>query len=92
MVCDMVEQPIRIARLAARWLSEGWCRQTIFNLKLPMKQRYAEVRRCLDEIETCLQAASLSYRLAAKQLYHDREEITVYVRLLNGTGSSPPHW
>jgi 23S rRNA (cytidine2498-2'-O)-methyltransferase len=91
MVCDMVEQPIRIARLAARWLCEGWCRQTIFNLKLPMKQRYAEVRRCLDEIETGLQAAGLPYRLAAKQLYHDREEITVYARVLNGAASNPPH-
>ena len=31
--CDMVEQPIRIADLVARWLENGWCRYTIFNLK-----------------------------------------------------------
>ena len=79
MVCDMVEQPMRIARLAARWIGLGWCRHTIFNLKLPMKQRYQEVRRCLDAIAVELQAAGVRYRLACKQLYHDREEVTVYL-------------
>ena len=24
------------------WLREGWCRHTIFNLKLPMKKRWQE--------------------------------------------------
>ena len=79
MVCDMVEQPMRIARLAARWIGQGWCRHTIFNLKLPMKQRYPEVRRCLDAIADELQSAGVRYRLACKQLYHDREEVTVYL-------------
>ena len=42
----------KIARLAAMWIAEGWCRETIFNLKLPMKKRWEEVERCraiLDE-------------------------------------------
>ncbi len=78
MVCDMVEQPIRVARLAAQWLAEGWCRRTIFNLKLPMKKRYAEVRRCLDEVAATLGAAGKQARMRCKQLYHDREEVTVY--------------
>ncbi|HSE12845.1 MAG TPA: 23S rRNA (cytidine(2498)-2'-O)-methyltransferase RlmM, partial [Rudaea sp.] len=50
MVCDMVEQPRHVAELVARWLGDGWCRYAIFNLKLPMKKRYAETMLCLDLI------------------------------------------
>jgi 23S rRNA (cytidine2498-2'-O)-methyltransferase len=78
MVCDMVEQPNRVARLAAQWLASGWCRQAIFNLKLPMKKRYEEVQRCLAIVHEAL--AGMNYLLRCKQLYHDREEVTVYVR------------
>jgi len=79
MVCDIVDQPIRIAELAVRWLDRGWCAHTIFNLKLPMKKRYQEVRRCLAHIAGRLQEAGITYDLACKQLYHDREEVTVYL-------------
>lgn len=79
MVCDIVEQPIRIADLAARWLAQGWCERTIFNLKLPMKKRYQEVRRCLARIDEVLHDAGVAYRVSCKQLYHDREEVTVYL-------------
>ncbi|MEJ2380322.1 MAG: 23S rRNA (cytidine(2498)-2'-O)-methyltransferase RlmM [Gammaproteobacteria bacterium] len=77
MVCDMVEQPGRIADLAARWIERGWCRHTVFNLKLPMKQRYRELRRCLEHIDIRLQSARVPYHMSCKQLYHDREEVTV---------------
>lgn len=80
MVCDIVEQPIRIAELAAQWLAQGWCMQTIFNLKLPMKKRYHEVQRCFAHIAEILNKEGVSYTLACKQLYHDREEVTVYLR------------
>jgi 23S rRNA (cytidine2498-2'-O)-methyltransferase len=50
MVCDVVEQPSRIAKLAADWIARQWCRVTIFNLKLPMKKRYEEVVRCREII------------------------------------------
>ena len=79
MVCDMVEQPIRIAQLAARWLAEGWCQRSIFNLKLPMKKRYEETQRCLEVVRTALDAAGVRYEMACKQMYHDREEVTVFV-------------
>ena len=81
MVCDMVEQPRRIAELVARWFADGWCRHSIFNLKLPMKKRYAETMLCLDLIEGKLAGAGRAVELRAKQLYHDREEITVFCRL-----------
>jgi 23S rRNA (cytidine2498-2'-O)-methyltransferase len=74
MVCDMVESPSRIARLAAGWIEKGWCRETIFNLKLPMKKRWEEVERCRGIIDEALGGGG--YFLRMKQLYHDREEIT----------------
>jgi 23S rRNA (cytidine2498-2'-O)-methyltransferase len=80
LVCDIVEQPVRIAELAARWLVRGWCNRAIFNLKLPMKKRYQEVRRCLARIDSLLRGAGIAYDLSGKQLYHDREEITLYIR------------
>ncbi|WP_312345441.1 23S rRNA (cytidine(2498)-2'-O)-methyltransferase RlmM [Stenotrophomonas acidaminiphila] len=74
MVCDMVEQPRRVAERMATWLREGWCRHAIFNLKLPMKKRWDETRLCLDLFAA---QAGRPLTVRAKQLYHDREEITV---------------
>lgn len=75
MVCDMVEQPSRVAGRMAEWFREGWCRHAIFNLKLPMKKRWQETRLCLDRFAA---QAGKPLTIRAKQLYHDREEITVF--------------
>ncbi|KRG71243.1 23S rRNA (cytidine(2498)-2'-O)-methyltransferase RlmM [Pseudoxanthomonas dokdonensis] len=75
MVCDMVEQPRRVAERMATWFREGWCRHAVFNLKLPMKKRWDETALCLDLFE---QQAGRRLDIRAKQLYHDREEITVF--------------
>ena len=77
MVCDIVESPSRIARVAAKWVAEGWCRETIFNLKLPMKKRWEEVVRCREIIDEVLGGSG--YFLRMKQLYHDREEVTAHL-------------
>ena len=77
MVCDIVESPSRVAHLAARWIAEGWCRETIFNLKLPMKKRWEELLRARDIIDEALGGGG--YFLRMKQLYHDREEVTAYL-------------
>jgi len=74
MVCDMVEQPRRVAERMATWFREGWCRHAIFNLKLPRKKRWDEPRLCLDLFQ---EQAGKPLVVRAKQLYHDREEITV---------------
>jgi len=76
MVSDIVDQPSRIARLAAQWMARKWCRYCIFNLKLPMKKRYEEVCRCRDIIASELGRSETKYSLQIKQLYHDREEVT----------------
>ena len=75
LVCDMVESPVRVAARMAEWFANGWCKRAIFNLKLPMKKRWEETRRCLDLFE---RNAGRPLTIRARQLYHDREEITVY--------------
>lgn len=78
LVCDIVEQPQRVAQLVGRWFAERWCRQAIFNLKLPMKKRHAAVMQARATIEQALPARN--YALQFRQLYHDREEVTGYYR------------
>jgi 23S rRNA (cytidine2498-2'-O)-methyltransferase len=80
MVCDMVEQPGRIAQLVAEWVATGRCKRTIFNLKLPMKRRLEEVGRCRALIEKRLRSVG-PFELRFKHLYHDREEITGYLAM-----------
>ena len=82
MVCDMVESPKRVAARMAQWFREGWCRHAVFNLKLPMKKRWDETRECLALFE---QQSQRPMRIRAKQLYHDREEITVFAMARSST-------
>ncbi|MGI4840153.1 MAG: 23S rRNA (cytidine(2498)-2'-O)-methyltransferase RlmM [Janthinobacterium lividum] len=83
MVCDIVEKPARNAALLETWLGEGLCREAVVNLKLPMKQRYAEVRRLLDRIAEGFKARGIKVAIGCKQLYHDREEVTCHLRRLD---------
>ncbi|NDE16295.1 23S rRNA (cytidine(2498)-2'-O)-methyltransferase RlmM [bacterium] len=87
MVCDVVEQPSRVAKLAAQWIKDGNCRNLVVNLKLPMKQRREEVLKCLDILrEAAASARGASskrpWQFAARQLYHDRREVTVFASSL----------
>ena len=79
LVCDMAERPLHVSRLIARWFTDGHCRNAIFNLKLPMKKRLASVEECVEFLHEKLSQAGIEYQLKAKQLYHDREEITVCI-------------
>ncbi|EKE84871.1 23S rRNA (cytidine(2498)-2'-O)-methyltransferase RlmM [Idiomarina xiamenensis] len=83
LVCDMVEKPARVGELMTAWLLEGYCKEAIFNLKLPMKRRYAAVEEYLERIQHDLSEGGHGrFEINAKHLYHDREEITVHVRWL----------
>jgi 23S rRNA (cytidine2498-2'-O)-methyltransferase len=79
LVCDMVEKPSRVAALIGSWFAAGLTRHAIFNLKLPMKQRLAALDSALDSIRARLDEEGMNYRMRAKQLYHDREEVTVFL-------------
>lgn len=85
LVCDMVDKPARVTALMSQWLVNGWCREAIFNLKLPMKKRYEAVCQQLEQLHAALAKADIAVQLQARQLYHDREEITVHVRRIWGT-------
>ena len=50
----------------------------MFNLKLPMKKRWLETQVALRAF---VEQAQQPLELRARQLYHDREEITVFARL-----------
>ncbi len=80
LVCDMVEKPIRVAALVAEWMARGDCRRAIFNLKLPMKKRQQAVMECREWIEDRLVEAEVPFEMDIRQLYHDRDEVTAYLR------------
>ncbi len=79
LICDMVEKPGKVAELIGNWFVKGWCKHAIFNLKLPMKQRVTALDSALGGIRKQLNMEGINYKLIAKQLYHDREEITVFL-------------
>lgn len=79
LVCDMVEKPGKVATLIGSWFVSGYAKHAIFNLKLPMKQRLTAVDSALNDIRKQLDDEGLNYRMQAKQLYHDREEVTVFL-------------
>lgn len=83
LVCDMIEQPQRVAKLMATWVAEERCKEAMFNLKLPMKKRYESMQGALAIIQQVMLANDIKkYELQAKHLYHNREEVTVHLRLL----------
>jgi len=84
LVCDMVEKPAKVAALIGAWFTSGWCKHAIFNLKLPMKQRVTTVDSALSGIRQQLDEEGINYRMMAKHLYHDREEITVFLTRTKG--------
>lgn len=84
LVCDMVEKPSRVSELIGTWFAAGWCKHAIFNLKLPMKQRVAALDSALGGIRKRLDDEGINYRMMAKQLYHDREEVTVFLTKTKG--------
>lgn len=79
LVCDMVEQPGRVAALVSDWVASGATNRAIFNLKLPMKKRMEALAEALSGVRAVLDKKGYKYRLQAKQLYHDREEVTVFL-------------
>ena len=58
----------------------------VANLKLPMKKRYAEVQEAFERIHAIARRAGSQVEIRAKQLYHDREEITVFARVITPKG------
>ncbi|QFT85889.1 Ribosomal RNA large subunit methyltransferase M [Halomonas sp. THAF12] len=83
LVCDIVDKPARVIDMVERWLVKRWCREAVFNLKLPMKRRWEAVSEGLARLDHSLAEAGVRAEIGCRHLYHDREEVTVHVRLLN---------
>ena len=83
LVCDMIEKPQRVAKLMAEWMLRGYCKEAMFNLKLPMKGRYQQVNNDLQTIKDMFNEHNVKYEMFAKHLYYDREEITVHARIIS---------
>lgn len=83
MVCDIVDHPRRTTTMVVEWLSAKLCRYVVFNLKLPMKKRYDEWLICREILETGLAKSDMTFRVKARHLYHDREEITCFIERLD---------
>ncbi|MFP1682961.1 23S rRNA (cytidine(2498)-2'-O)-methyltransferase RlmM [Alloalcanivorax sp. C16-1] len=79
VVCDVVDKPARTAALMQKWLEQGWARVALFNLKLPMARRYRESQALLERLASGLERQRPGALIQAAHLYHDREEITVWV-------------
>jgi 23S rRNA (cytidine2498-2'-O)-methyltransferase len=75
----MIEQPDRVAQLMTQWLVKGWAQHAIFNLKLPMKQRFVAMNEAKTNIISQLKAAGINFSWQAKHLYHNRDEVTVCI-------------
>ncbi|MSP62341.1 MAG: 23S rRNA (cytidine(2498)-2'-O)-methyltransferase RlmM [Myxococcales bacterium] len=72
LFCDMAWRPLEVAALLAKWGRRGAARFLIANIKLPMKQKVEFVRRVSEIIAT-----GGWQNLRVRQLYHDREEVTL---------------
>lgn len=72
LFCDMAWRPREAAQMLAKWARRGWARTLVANLKLPMKTKADMVR----ELREILHGGGWN-RLRTRQLYHDRDEITV---------------
>lgn len=79
LVCDIVDRPARVVELMAEWLENQLCRMAVFNLKLPMKQRWACWQDYRTRLEESIAASGADLTVKAAHLYHDREEITCCV-------------
>ena len=79
LVCDMIEQPDRVAKLMGDWLVKHWATHAIFNLKLPMKRRFETVEEAVALIKTRLNALEDGFSVKVRHLYHDRDEVTVTI-------------
>jgi 23S rRNA (cytidine2498-2'-O)-methyltransferase len=70
--CDMAWRPLEVAQLLGKWARNAWAMHLVANFKLPMKDKLPAVAR----IKTTLQDNGWM-NLKVRQLYHDRDEITV---------------
>ena len=85
LFCDMAFRPLEVASLLAKWGRKHWARFLVANIKLPMRQRAAMLRRVKEILAT-----GGWIGLRARQLYHDRDEVTISAWRGFGADARPP--
>jgi 23S rRNA (cytidine2498-2'-O)-methyltransferase len=76
LLCDMAWRPLEVAQMLARWARRRDATLLVANFKLPMKRKAEMVSKIRATLE------SGGWRsVRAKQLYHDRDEVTVTARV-----------
>lgn len=73
LFCDMAWRPLEVAQLLAKWGRRGFASQLVANLKLPMKDK----NQILHKARFILERHGGWRNLRVRQLYHDRDEVTV---------------
>ena len=81
LFCDILDRPERVLGIIERWLSGRWCRFYVVNLKLGRCDSAALLDWLMDPRGS---VASASTRLLMRQLYHDRDEITLMGEVKKG--------
>jgi 23S rRNA (cytidine2498-2'-O)-methyltransferase len=72
LFCDMAYRPLEVAQMLGRWARRRHTRLLVANFKLPMKRKVEMVARL-----RALLAQQGFVGIRTRQLYHDREEITL---------------
>jgi 23S rRNA (cytidine2498-2'-O)-methyltransferase len=73
LFCDMAWRPLEVAQLLAKWGRRGWASHLVANIKLPMKDKNPLLLR----VRQVLTEDGGWEGLTMRQLYHDRDEVTV---------------
>jgi 23S rRNA (cytidine2498-2'-O)-methyltransferase len=73
LFCDMAWRPLEAAALLAKWGRRKWARMMVANIKLPMTKK-ADI---LTRVRAILEQEGNWKHVRMKQLYHDRDEITL---------------
>ncbi len=74
LLCDIIEKPEIILNLTRKWLRQRWCRHFIVNLKIGRSDPILLLKEIKDPGGGLSPYCCL---LKIRQLYHNREEITV---------------
>lgn len=74
LLCDILEEPNIILNLLQKWLDQKWCRYFIVNIKIGRNDPVRLLQKIRDPKQGILPYCKT---LSIRQLYHDREELTL---------------
>jgi 23S rRNA (cytidine2498-2'-O)-methyltransferase len=82
LFCDMAWRPLEVAALLAKWGRQRWTTWLVANIKLPMHDKNPVLHR----VRHVLELHGGWQRVQLRQLYHDRDEVTVTAVRAPGAG------